>query len=104
MRINEYLSKEDVARFTGKSDLRAWALFLANWLSIIVIFAVVGLYPNVFTVLVAWVLLAGRQLGLSVLMHDAGHRTLFKTPWLNDVIGQWFCGLPVFSDMPSYAR
>ena len=43
MRINEYLSKEDVARFTGKSDLRAWALFLANWLSIIVIFAVVGL-------------------------------------------------------------
>ena len=104
MRINDYLSKEDVARFTGKSDLRAWALFLANWLSIIVIFAVVGLYPNVFTVLVAWLLLAGRQLGLSVLMHDAGHRTLFKTPWLNDVIGQWFCGLPVFSDMPSYAR
>ena len=37
-------------------------------------------------------------------MHDAGHRTLFATPWLNDAVGQWLCAAPVFSDLPSYAR
>jgi fatty acid desaturase len=43
-------------------------------------------------------------LGLSVLMHECGHRTLFRTAKLNDVIGQWLCALPVMNDQPSYAR
>ncbi|MCB1701970.1 MAG: fatty acid desaturase family protein [Halioglobus sp.] len=104
MKINEYLSKDDIARFTAKSDLRAWSLVLGNWLMIAAIFAVVAAWPNPLTILLAMLLLAGRQLGLSVLMHDAGHRTLFATPWLNDVVGQWLCAAPVFNDLPSYAR
>ena len=99
MKINEYLSKEEIARFTAKSDFHAWRLFLANWLSIAAIFAVVAAFPNPLTVLLAVILLAGRQLGLSVLMHEAGHRTLFRTQWLNDFVGQWFCALPVFNDL-----
>ena len=104
MKISDYLTKEEIARFTAKSDFHAWRLFLANWLSIAAIFAVVGAFPNPLTIALAVILLAGRQLGLSVLMHEAGHRTLFRTPWLNDVLGQWFCALPVFNDLPSYAR
>jgi len=104
MKISDYLTKDDIARFTAKSDFHAWRLFLANWLSIAAIFAVVGAFPNPVTIVLALVLLAGRQLGLSVLMHEAGHRTLFRTQWLNDVVGQWFCALPVFNDLPSYAR
>ena len=86
MKINEYLSKDDIARLTAKSDLRAWSMVLGNWLMIAAIFAVVAAWPNPLTILLAMLLLAGRQLGLSVLMHDAGHRTLFATPWLNDVV------------------
>ena len=104
MKINEYLSKDDIARLTAKSDFRAWSLVLGNWLMIAAIFAVVAAWPNPLTILLAMLLLAGRQLGLSVLMHDAGHRTLFATPWLNDVVGQWLCAAPVFNDLPSYAR
>ena len=104
MRISDYLTREDIARFTAKSDFHASRLLLANWLSIAAIFAVVGAFPNPLTIVLAVMLLAGRQLGLSVLMHEAGHRTLFRTPWLNDVLGQWFCALPVLNDLPSYAR
>ncbi|PLW81574.1 fatty acid desaturase [Kineobactrum sediminis] len=104
MKIADYLSREDIARFTAKSDAHAWRLVLGNWLAIIAIFVVVGLYPQPLTILLAVPLLAGRQLGLAVLTHEAGHRTLFRTPWLNTVVGQWFCALPVFNDMPSYAR
>ncbi len=104
MKIGDYLSKDEIRYFTSKSDWHAWRLLLANWLGIAAIFAVVAAFPNPLTILAGIVLLAGRQLGLSVLMHEAGHRTLFKTPWLNDFFGQWFCALPVFSDMPSYAK
>jgi fatty acid desaturase len=104
MKISDYLTREEVQRFTAKSDFHAWRLVLGNWLAIAAIFAVVGAWPNPLTVVLAIVLLAGRQLGLSVLMHECGHRTLFRTPWLNDIVGQWFCALPVMNDQPGYAR
>ena len=104
MKISDYLTKDDITRFTAKSDFHAWRLVLANWVLIAIVFALVAAYPNPLTVLLAMVLLAGRQLGLSVLMHEAGHRTLFRTPWLNDVVGQWLCAAPVFSNLPAYAK
>ena len=104
MKIKDYLSREEVAEFTAKSDLHAWRLVLGNWLAIAAIFVLVSAYTNPLTIVTAIVLLAGRQLGLSVLMHECGHRTLFRTPWLNDVVGQWCCALPVMNDQPSYAR
>jgi len=104
MKISDFLSREEVAYFTARSDWQAWRLVLGNWLAIAAIFAVVGLWPNPITIVLAVVLLAGRQLGLSVLMHDCGHRSLFKSPRLNDVVGQWLCALPVLNDQPSYAR
>ncbi len=103
MKISDYLDRDDVARFTAKSDFHAWRLLLGNWLAIALIFYVVTTWTNPLTILLAIVLLAGRQLGLAVLMHEAGHRTLFRTPWLNDVMGQWFCALPIMNDQPSYA-
>jgi fatty acid desaturase len=104
MKISDYLSREEVAYFTAKSDFHAWRLILGNWLAIGLIFAVAAAWPNPLTIVLAIVLLAGRQLGLSVLMHECGHRTLFRTAQLNDVVGQWLCALPVMNDQPSYAR
>ena len=104
MKVSDYLSKDEVAYFTSKSDLRAGAMVLGNWLLIAAIFALLAAYPNPLTIAVAVVLFAGRQLGLSVLMHDCGHRTFFRTTWLNEVIGQWLCAMPVMNDQPSYAK
>jgi fatty acid desaturase len=104
MKISDYLSKEDIAQYTAKSDFHGWRLLLGNWLAIVAIFVVVAAYTNIFTVVLAVALLGGRQLGLAVLMHECGHRSLFKTHKLNDILGQWFCALPVMNDMPSYAR
>jgi len=104
VKIKDYLSKGEVIHFTQKSDFQGWRLLINNWLAIIGIFAVVTLYPNVLTVLLALLLLGGRQLGLAVLMHECGHRSLFKSAKLNDVLGQWLCAFPIMNDMPSYAR
>ena len=104
MRIKDYLSKGEIVYFTDKSDFHGWRLLINNWLAIVAIFAVVASYTNPLTILIALFLLGGRQLGLAVLMHECGHRSLFKTAKLNDVLGQWLCALPIMNDLPSYAR
>ena len=104
MKASDYLDREEIKRFTRRSDLHAWRLVLGNWMAIAAIFWVVATWTNPVTVLAALVLLGGRQLGLSVLMHECGHRSLFATSRLNDVVGQYLCALPVMNDLPSYAR
>ena len=55
MKISEYLSKDDIARFTAKSDLLAWSLVLGNWLMIAMLFTLVAAYPNPLTIILAMV-------------------------------------------------
>jgi fatty acid desaturase len=77
--------------------LRTWTLtFGILWL--------VAAYTSVLTFLFAWLVLPGRQLSLAVLMHEAGHGSLFKTRALNQWVGQWLCALPTLGDLYSYAR
>ena len=46
MKINDYLTRDEVAQFTAKSDLHAWRLVVGNWLFIAAIFAAVAAWPN----------------------------------------------------------
>jgi len=95
------------ARWAGlqrKSLLRGlWALAV-NWGLIVAAFALVMVWPHVIGVLLAWLVLGGRQLGLGILMHDCAHRALFPSPEANDFIGQWLCSAPVFADLAVYRR
>ena len=104
MKASEYLSREDMVFFTARSDLRSGCLVLGNWLYIAAIFAIVAVWTNPLTIVLAIILLASRQMALSVLMHDCGHRSFFRTAKLNDIVGQWLCALPVMNDQPSYAK
>jgi fatty acid desaturase len=104
MKVGDFLTRDEVACFTAKSDWQAWRMVLGTWLFIAAIFATVAVWPNPLTLLAAVILLAGRQLALSVLMHDCGHHTLFRSARLNDIVGQWLCALPVMNDQPSYSR
>jgi fatty acid desaturase len=80
-----------------------WALAV-NWGLIAAAFAGVARWPGVPSVLVALVVLGGRQLGLGILMHDCAHRSLFPSAALNDRLGQWLCAAPVFADLAIYRR
>lgn len=103
MLIDQYLSREEIREFTVRSDAAGARMLLANWAIIAATFTVVALWTNPLTILLAIPLLGGRQLGLAVLMHEAGHSTLFRTPWMNRFFGQWFAALPVLGDCEAYA-
>jgi fatty acid desaturase len=100
----KYLSKEEVRHFTSKSDWLAGRTLLVSWSLLLAVFWMVDSWTNPLTIVLAVVLLAGRQLGLAVITHECGHTTFFKTRALNPLVGQLLAANPVFSDMPSYAR
>ncbi len=52
--------------------------------------------------LLAIALIAGRQLALAILMHDASHGTLFRHRWLNEVFADWVCARPIWNDLKKY--
>jgi hypothetical protein len=102
VKASTYLSHDELRQFTARSNLAGLALLVGNWAAIALIFSVVAAWPNVFTALAALFLLGGRQLGLAVLMHEAGHKTLFRSQRLNQTLGEWLAAYPVLGDCGAY--
>jgi len=104
MERTQYLSNEEVRRFTSKSNWRAWWTLLVTWAGLLAVFWMVDTWTNPLTILLALVLLPGRQLGLAVITHECGHTTFFKSKALNQFVGQYLAANVVFTDMHNYAR
>ena len=64
--------------------------------------ALVAVWTNPLTIVLALFLIGARQLGLAVLMHEASHRSLFSNKKVNDWAGNWLCAYPVWSDLYPY--
>jgi fatty acid desaturase len=104
MNIESVLSDAELLELTSKSDLNAsWNIFV-DYTIIIAAFAMMAKWPNPFVLLLGIFILGGRQLALAVIVHECGHRVLFNSPKLNDVVGQWLGGYLVFSDMGGYMK
>lgn len=100
----DIVSGEEAHALRQRSDLMGAWLMLHCWGVIIGSAALYALLPNVLTFLVAVILIGGRQLGLAILMHEASHGMLFKTRSLNERIGQWFAGWPIFINIHVYRK
>jgi fatty acid desaturase len=102
VRIADVLSREEIAGLVKRSDLAgAWAI-ASTWAIIAAAFYVLATWPSIATFLVALIVIAGRQLALAILQHEASHRTLFETRWLNTHLANWLCARPVWQDVTKY--
>lgn len=102
MKIRDYLNDNEIRYFTSKNDFLAAGMLLFNWVLIFAAFALVYIWPNPLTFVVAVCIIAGRQLGLGVIMHECGHHTFFNSRRANSFFGQWFAGKPSFNDIHLY--
>lgn len=98
----EILTKEEIAWLMQKSDWRGALEIAKIWIGIIAAMALVAWKPNVFTVIISLFVLGGMQLGCSVIMHDAGHYSLFKSQRLNRILGNFFGAWPVLHNVQQY--
>ncbi len=92
----EAFTKEEIAELREHSDWQGWRMLIADYGMIAAVMTLVALYPNVFTVAFALVVIGGRQLGLAIVMHEAAHRTLFNDRRLNDWVGNWLAAYPIY--------
>ena len=81
---------------------RAWLTLCVNYGLIAASMALVAYVPNVFTVVLALFLIGARQLGLAVVMHESAHYTLFNHRKLNDFVGNWLAGYPIYLSASMY--
>ena len=105
---NEIFSKEEWGKLTHLSRWRGLWLTVHGW-------AVVALVCGGAAWLWQWswiagfiatpiaiALVGGRQLGLSILMHEAAHGLLHPNRKINNFVGEWFGGAATGSDLQAY--
>lgn len=101
-------SGPELAELTKKSDLMGfWMLFstwglIAFWLALAAWGASQGPWVGAACIVLSVVMLGGRQLCLAIATHEAAHRTLFKTRWLNMAFSDWLAARPIGLDVEKY--
>ncbi|HEY0973175.1 MAG TPA: fatty acid desaturase family protein [Solimonas sp.] len=101
-KLSELFTREQIAVLTQRSNWRgAWAI-ASTWAVIAATFAVLAIWPNLFTFVAALFVIAGRQLALAILEHEGAHGTLFKSRWANDVLTDWLCARPIWQSLHKY--
>jgi fatty acid desaturase len=95
-------SAEEWRQLTHRSSWRGMWLVTHAWGTIAACIALVALWPNPLTWLIAVMVVGTRQLGLAILMHEAAHGGLHRNQAINEWVGQWLCAVPVGADLASY--
>ncbi len=100
--VNEYLSKDEIRKLMEKSDLKGLWHVSKVWFWIIASFALVALWTNIFTIIVALFVIGGQQLACAIIMHDTSHYSLFKTRKWNDTLGNILGAWPIVHNVQQY--
>jgi fatty acid desaturase len=96
------LSEEEIRSLSTMNDWKGfWGLFF-NWAVVFAAFALVAVWPNPLSIVVALFVIGGRQLGFSIFMHDAAHYAFLGNRKINDGVANWLAAYPVWGDVEPY--
>jgi len=85
-----YFTPEEWAPLAARSSWKGLALIAHAWVVVFAAGAMAVIWP--LTLPLAIMIIGGRQLGLSILMHDAAHGALHSNLKVNDWAGEWLTG------------
>lgn len=103
LRIEEFLTPEEVKEFNRKSDFLAALEIFKTWTWIVIAFFGIYFFPYVWVMIPAMFIIGGKQLGCAIIMHDAGHGSLFTTKKFNRILGNIFGAWPIFHNVSQYS-
>lgn len=104
MLVHDFITPAEFRQLRQTHDLKAAGIVIGNWGIVASAFAFAYLWTNPLSILIALILIAGRQHGIGGLMHECGHRTMFSSRAVNRFVGQWLAAKPVFEEIGGYAR
>jgi fatty acid desaturase len=102
MRARDLMTEPELIEVRTRTTWKGVALIAHAWALILGAIAMVALWPNPLTFLLAVAIIGSRQLGLAILMHEGAHGSLARRPALNMTLSNWFCAYPVFADTAAY--
>ncbi|MCA9632343.1 MAG: fatty acid desaturase family protein [Myxococcales bacterium] len=102
VKVSEMFSREEIRELTRRSNWRGWLALLSIWSGIAASFIVLAVWPHPLTLILALIVLGGRQLGCAILMHEGSHGTLFANKRLSRFVSDWFAGKLVWTDQARY--
>ena len=97
-----FITQSERQELLQKSDVKAFGGVLFILLVLTFAFGMVYFWLNPLTLILALFLIGGQQLAFAIIMHDAGHYSLFNDKGLNTFIGNWFGGYLIFQDVKKY--
>ena len=98
----EILDSSQIKYLRTKSSLMGALLVAHAWLVIFSLLFIYTLFPSFILYLVVITLIAGRQLGLAILMHEGAHGLIANNVRFNNYISQFFCAFPMAVDTYDY--
>lgn len=107
--VSDIFSRDEIKMLTQASDLSGaysvasvWAVIALTFTGVALSWNYLPIWGKVLICLIALVILAGRQLALAILMHDAAHHSLFKNKWCNMYLTDWLCARPIWQNVKLY--
>lgn len=99
---DEILDSSQVKYLRTKSSLMGTLLVAHAWSVIFSLLFVYALFPSFILYLIIITFIAGRQLGLAILMHEGAHGLIANNVKFNNYISQFFCAFPMAVDTYDY--
>jgi Fatty acid desaturase len=100
----ELVTPEQLATLRQRQEWKGIALIAHAWAIIFASMALVAVFPNPLTYVLAVMLIGSRQLGLAILMHEGAHRCFSRNEARNMALSQWLCAYAIFADTLAYRR
>lgn len=100
----ELVTPDQLAALRERIEWKGIALIGHAWAVILGSIALVAMFPNPITYVLAVMLIGSRQLGLAILMHEGAHRCFSRDEARNMALSQWLCAYPIFADTVAYRR
>ncbi|MGV6802136.1 MAG: fatty acid desaturase [bacterium] len=104
LRPLDVFTDQEWAELSRRQSWRGPLLVLHAWGLIAVAMALVAIWPNPVTYILAVMTVGTRQLGLAILMHEAAHGALAQNKHLNHFLGHWLCAAPIGVHLEAYRR
>jgi fatty acid desaturase len=98
------MTDQELFEVRRRATWKGMAMIVHAWTLIFGAIALVAIWPNPLTFILAAAIIGSRQLGLAILMHDGAHGALANGDRTNMFLSQWFCAYPVFAETRAYRR
>src|SRR5258705_4301925 len=97
IRARDLMTEQEHIEVRTRSTWKSVALIAHAWTLILGSIAMVAVWHNPLTFVLAVAIIGSRQLGLSILMHDRAPRCLANGGKFNIALSQWLCAYPGFA-------